>query len=172
MVEIILGALLIMFMRICDVSIGTMRTLLVVQGRKYRAAMTGFFEVMIWILAIRFIMQHLDNIVNLFGYATGFAIGNIVGITIEQKIGLGHIQMNVISRHHSAEIAELLRENKFGVTVLPGEGGTGSVAVIMIITQRKLQRQAIKLIESVDSNAFITIQGSIPYRGFIQRLRK
>ncbi|MGE5812625.1 MAG: DUF5698 domain-containing protein, partial [Ignavibacteria bacterium] len=63
MIEMILGALLIMCMRICDVSIGTMRTLLVVQGRKYRAALTGFVEVLIWILAIRFIMQHLDNIV-------------------------------------------------------------------------------------------------------------
>jgi uncharacterized protein YebE (UPF0316 family) len=172
MTEMVLGALLIMCMRICDVSIGTMRTLLVVQGRKYRAALTGFVEVMIWILAIRFIMQHLDNIINLFGYATGFAIGNIVGITIEQKIGLGHIQLNVISRNHSQEIVDLLRKNEFGVTVLLGEGGAGNVALIMVITQRKLQRQVIKLVESIDSNAFITIQGSIPYRGFIQRQRK
>jgi len=172
MTEMILGALLIMFMRICDVSLGTMRTILVVQGRKYRAALTGFVEVMIWILAIRFIMQHLDNIINLFGYATGFAIGNIVGITIEQKIGLGHIQLNVISRHHTEEIVDILRRNKYGATVLPGEGGTGDVSLIMVITQRKLQREAIKLIESIDNNAFITIQASIPYRGFIQRHRK
>ncbi|MGE5795801.1 MAG: DUF2179 domain-containing protein [Ignavibacteria bacterium] len=172
MIEMILGALLIMCMRICDVSIGTMRTLLVVQGRKYRAALTGFVEVMIWILAIRFIMQHLDNIVNLFGYALGFAIGNIVGITIEQKIGLGYIQLNVISRHHTDEIVDILRKNKYGATVLPGEGGTGNVTLIMVITQRKLQREVIKLIESIDNNAFITLQASIPYRGFIQRLRK
>jgi uncharacterized protein YebE (UPF0316 family) len=172
MIEMIWGALLIMCMRICDVSLGTMRTILVVQGRKYRAAMTGFVEVMIWILAIRFIMQHLDNIINLFGYATGFAIGHIVGITIEQKIGLGHIQLNVISRHHTDEIVDVLRKNKYGATVLPGEGGTGDVSLIMVITQRKLQREAIKLIESVDSNAFITIQTSIPFRGFIQRHRK
>jgi uncharacterized protein YebE (UPF0316 family) len=172
MIEMVLGALLIMFMRICDVSLGTMRTILVVQGRKYRAALIGFVEVMIWILAIRFIMQHLDNIINLFGYATGFAVGNIVGITIEQKIGLGHIQLNVISRHHTQEIAEILRKNKYGATILHGEGGTGSVTLIMVITQRKLQREVIKLIESIDSNAFITIQASIPYRGFIQRVRK
>ena len=56
--------LLIMCMRICDVSIDTFRMILVVQGKKYLAGTAGFFEVLIWIFAIRFIMQHLDNIAN------------------------------------------------------------------------------------------------------------
>lgn len=91
MIESISGALLIMGMRICDVTIGTIRTLLVVQGRKYLAGAAGFVEVLIWIFVIRFIFQHLDSVYNYFGYAAGFAIGNIVGVTLEQKIGLGFV---------------------------------------------------------------------------------
>lgn len=87
MFESIFGAVLIMFMRICDVSIGTMRTILVVQGRKYLAGLAGTIEVLIWVFAIRYIFQNLDQIQNLFGYAIGFGIGNILGITMEQKIG-------------------------------------------------------------------------------------
>src|SRR5664280_3404774 len=79
----ILGALLIMCMRICDVTLDTIRLILVVQGRKYLAGLVGFFEVLIWIFAIRYIMQHMGVLLNLFGYATGFALGNIIGITIE-----------------------------------------------------------------------------------------
>ncbi len=94
----ILGPFIIMLMRICDVTIGTLRTILVVQGRKYLAGIAGFFEVLIWVFAIRFIMEHLDNIANLFGYAAGFALGNIIGITLEQRIGLGFVQLNIISR--------------------------------------------------------------------------
>ena len=86
MFESILGALLIMFMRICDVSIGTMRTILVVQGRKYLAGLAGMIEVLIWVFAIRYIFQNLDEVINLFGYAIGFGIGNVLGITIEQKL--------------------------------------------------------------------------------------
>ncbi|MGE5437798.1 MAG: DUF5698 domain-containing protein, partial [Syntrophothermus sp.] len=73
MIEALYGAFIIMCMRICDVSIGTIRTILVVQGRKWLAGLAGFFEVLIWIFAIRYIMQNLEVIINLFGYATGFA---------------------------------------------------------------------------------------------------
>jgi len=68
MLESIAGGLLNMFMRICDVSIGTIRTILVVQGRKYLAGLAGSIEVLIWILAIRFIFQNLDQIPNIIGY--------------------------------------------------------------------------------------------------------
>jgi uncharacterized protein YebE (UPF0316 family) len=81
MIHTIFLALFICLCRICDVSIGTVRTILVVQGRKYYAALAGFMEVFIWISAISFIVKHLDNPINLVAYATGFALGNLVGIT-------------------------------------------------------------------------------------------
>ncbi len=172
MYEPILGALLIMFMRICDVSIGTIRTILVVQGRKYLAGLAGMIEVLIWVFAIRYIFQNLDEVINLFGYAIGFGIGNILGITIEQKIGLGFAQLNIISRSASEKIIELLRKEKYGVTVLPAHGVTGQLSIIVIIVPRKFQKKLIKLIESIDSTAFITVQHSLPYRGFIHGSRK
>ena len=172
MLEIILGALMIMGLRIIDVSIGTLRTILVVQGRKYLAGFAGFFEVLIWVFAIRYIMQNLDQIANLFGYAAGFGLGNILGITIEQKIGLGFIQLNIISRHLTEKIANTLRKSKFGVTILPGEGGAGGISIIVVILPRKYQKKVISLVENIDNNAFITIQHSLPYRGFVHGVRK
>ncbi len=166
MIELLSGAFLIMGMRICDVSLDTIRVILVVQGKKYAAGIVGFFEVLIWVFAIRFIFQHLDNIPNLFGYATGFGLGNIIGITIEQKIGFGYVQLNVISRHKTDAIADALRKSKYGVTILPAEGGAGGVAVIVLVASRKLQKDIIKLIETIDSTAFISLQGSTPYRGY------
>ena len=172
MLAIIGGALLIMLMRICDVSLDTIRVILVIQGKKYYAGLVGFFEVLIWVFAIRFIFQHLNDIPNLFGYALGFGLGNIIGITIEQKIGFGYVQLNVISLHHTDDIANRLRKSKYGVTILPGEGGRGGVAVIVVISPRKQQKQVMNLIDSVDPKAFITIQGSIPYRGVLKSTRR
>ena len=113
MFETIYGAFIIMFMRMCDVSIGTMRTILIVQGKKYLAGLTGFVEVLIWVFAIRFIFQHLDNYANLFGYALGFGLGNILGIALEHKIGFGYIQLNVISKHFTDLIAAKLEISKY-----------------------------------------------------------
>ncbi len=167
-----LGPILIALMRVSDVTIGTFRTILVVQGRKYLAATAGFFEVLIWVFAIRFVFQHLDHTANLFGYATGFAIGNILGISLEQKVGLGFVQLNIISKFHTDAIANYLRKLKFGLTILPGEGGTGGVAIIICVVPRKSQKSAIKHIESIDSEAFITVQSALPYRGFMHGVRK
>lgn len=170
--EVIGGALLIMGMRICDVSIGTIRTILVVQGKKYLAGLAGMIEVLIWVFAMRFIFQHLDETLNLFGYAIGFGLGNIIGITIEQKIGLGFAQLNIISKIATEKIIEALRKEKFGVTVLPASGVSGSVSIAVVIVPRKHQKRIIKLVESIDANTFITVQHSLPYRGFIHGSRK
>lgn len=166
--EIFLSALMIMCMRIVDVTISTIRTLMVVQGRKYIAGLLGFIEVTIWIFAIRHIMMHIDNLWNILGYSTGFGLGNIIGITLEQKFGLGFIQAYIISIHHADKIANELRRNKFGVTILPGEGGSGGQAILVTITPRKRQKELIDLIDSIDPKAFITIQPATPYRGYIQ----
>ena len=168
----ILGALLIMVMRIADVTIGTARTIQVVNGRKYLAGLAGFFEVLIWIFAMSYIVKHLDHIINFFGYAAGFGLGNIIGITIEQKIGLGYLQLSIISKFCTDRIADELRKIKSGVTIIPGEGGRGGVSIIIVIIKRKAQRNIIKLVESIDPHAFISVQPSIPYRGFIHGSRK
>jgi len=172
MFELFFGGFIIMVMRIMDVTIGTFRTILVVQGKKYYAAIAGFVEVLIWIFAMRYIVQHMDNTINLIGYATGFAIGNILGITLEQKVGLGHLQLSVISLKFGAEITEALRKSKFGVTLVPATGNSGNLQILIIVIRRKDQRAIVKLIESIDKHAFITIQPSIPYRGFIHGSRK
>ena len=172
MIDSLFGSILIMCMRICDVGLGTMRTILVVQGKKYYAGMAGFFEVLIWVFAIRYIFQHLDYIPNLFGYVVGFTIGNIIGITIEQKIGLGFAQLTIISKHYTDKIADTLRKSRFGVMILPGEGGAGGVSIIVLIVPRNKQKKIVELIESIDKDAFITIQHSLPYRGFRHGARK
>ena len=170
--EVIGGAALIAGMRVCDVSLDTIRVINVVQGKKYLAGIVGFFEVLIWVFALRFVFQHLDVIPNLFGYAFGFGLGNVLGITIEQKIGLGFVQLNIISLHFADDIADTLRKSKFGVTILPAEGGSGGISVIVVLIPRKKQNNVLKLVRSIDPKAFIAIQASMPYGGFMHGARR
>lgn len=170
--ENILGALLIMFLRMADVSFGTFRVIMVVQAKKYLAASIGFFEVLIWIFAMRYIFQNLDNTYNLIGYALGFSLGNILGIALEEKIAIGYVQVNIISLHYAEKIANALRKAKFGVTILPAEGGTGGMSLLVILIRRRDMPSAKRIIDSIDEKSFITIQHSRPYRGFIHGARK
>jgi uncharacterized protein YebE (UPF0316 family) len=161
------GTLLIMLARIFDVSLGTLRMLNIVKGHKYKAALLGFIEVLIWILAIRYIMQNLDNVWNMLGYSAGFAIGTIAGVSIENRFGTGYLQLYIISKYHTDKIADRLRSLKVGVTIIPGEGSRSGVAVLVLIIMAKRRSEIIRHIEAIDPGAFISVQSAIPYRGFI-----
>jgi uncharacterized protein YebE (UPF0316 family) len=112
-----------------------------VQGRKYIAGGIGFFEVTIWVIAIRHIMQNLDNLWNILGYSTGFALGTIIGISIEQFLGAGYVLIYIFSMNYADAIADELRKNKVGVTLLPGEGGSGGIAILMVLVTRKRKKE-------------------------------
>ncbi len=172
MIEVTIYALMIMSLRIIDVSLGTIRMIITVQGKKYMAGVIGFVEVTIWVVAITSVMSHLDNWINIFAYSGGFALGTIIGITIEQKIGSGHVWLNVFSLNYPDDIANALRENNFGVTLLPGEGASGGVAIILALIPRKRQKEVMKIIVNIDPKAFVTVQASIPHRGGYLNVRK
>jgi len=112
-------------------------------------------------------MQNLDNLWNIIGYSTGFALGTIIGITIEQMLGSGYLQLYIFSMNFADAIADELRKNKIGVTLLPGEGGSGGVAILMVLIIRKRKKELIKIIDKIDPKAFISVQTATPYRGYI-----
>ncbi len=169
MPEILFGALLLMFLRIIDVSLATIRTLMIMQGRIWPAGAIGFVESTVWVIAISYVVQHLNDPWNILGYATGFAIGNMLGIVIERKIGIGFVQAYIVSLTKAGEIAELLRKKNFGITKLPGEGTTGNVSILMVLTLRRRQKELMKLIDHIDHKAFVSIQSATPSRGYMQR---
>ncbi len=120
----ILLPLLICLARVADVSLGTLRILFVSKGAKRIAPILGFFEILIWLLAIGQVMQNLTNIVNYFAYAVGFSLGNYIGITIEQKLAMGTVVVQVITRRDASELINFLRLADFGLTVIEANGGT------------------------------------------------
>jgi len=165
--EYLFSALQIMFLRVIDVSMGTFRTLMTVQGKKYIAGLMGFIEVTIWVFAISTVFRNLDNIYNVLGYSTGFALGTMLGITIEQKIGSGFLQFHIISLQFTDKIADTLRMNKIGVTIFPGEGGRGGVAMLIVLISRKREKEVMEIINEIDPDAFISVQSANAYRGYV-----
>jgi len=114
--------ILIFLSRIIDVTIGTIRIIFVSRGKKYLAPVLGFFEVLVWIMAISQIMQNLNNFVCYFAYAAGFATGNYVGIIIEEKLAIGTLIIRVIMTKDECQLKERLSKAGFGVTVVDAQG--------------------------------------------------
>lgn len=162
----VLGYLLIFIARISDVSLATMRTLMVVQGRRRQAAIIGFFEVIIYVTALGKVVSGLNDIGNLLAYALGFACGNYIGIFVEEKIALGNLTAQVILKgSENQELINILREKGFGVTVLQGYGKEGSREVLNITLNRKDLDVLRNILEENDSSAFITVNTTKPISG-------
>lgn len=161
-----LGYALIFFARVLDVSLSTVRTLMVVQGRKVQAAAIGFFEVGVYVTVLGKVVNSLDNPLNLLAYCLGFAAGNYVGITIENKIALGNLSAQIIPGENTKdELLDALRENGFGVTVLVGEGLKGSREIFNVVLNRKDLKRLREIVESIDKDAFLTVNNISPIRG-------
>lgn len=165
--SVFLGYALIFLSRVVDVSLTTVRTLMVVQGRKVQAAIIGFFEVGIYVTALGFVVKDLsDNPLKLFIYCLGFATGNYVGITIENKIALGNLSAQIILRDsENRDLVQTLRDNGFGVTVIQGEGINGPKEVLTVALNRKDLRFLKNLVYEYEEKAFITVNSINPISG-------
>lgn len=162
----LLGYLLIFMARVTDVTLSTIRTLMVVQGRKVQAALIGFFEVGIYVTALSKVVNSLDNPLNLLAYCLGFATGNFVGITIENKIALGNLSAQIILKtSDNTELISSLRENGFGVTIIEGQGIEGPRDVLNVALNRKDLSKLKKLVYEVNKDAFITVSSINPISG-------
>jgi len=150
--------LLIFVARIVDVSIGTVRLIFVSRGLKYLAPVAGFFEVLVWILALGQIMQNLSNPACYIGYAGGFAMGNFVGIWIAEKLSLGVVMVRVITEKEAGALIASLKAENYGVTSVDGYGTVGRVKVIFTIVPRREVEKVVELIEKFNPKAFYTVE--------------
>jgi uncharacterized protein YebE (UPF0316 family) len=153
-----LGEFLLIFsLRLTDVSIGTVRLIMVGRDRRKLAAWLGFVEVTIWVVAISQVMGNLDNILTILGYSSGFAAGTLLGMWIESKLALGQVGINIISMSKGREIARKLRQADYGVTVLKGKGRSGAVNLITTIVPRKENENILRLVSEIDHQSFIVV---------------
>lgn len=163
--EILLGGLMLFGARVADVSLGTLRTLLLVRNRRLLAAGIGFFEVIIYVLALSFIFQRLDSHVSLVFYGLGFASGNLLGSWLEERLAFGHATVQVITLCCPENLAAKLRSEGFGVTVVQGQGLEGNHLILYVITLRRSLRALLRLIHEWDAQAFVTVLETRATRG-------
>jgi uncharacterized protein YebE (UPF0316 family) len=155
----ILLPLFIFVARVMDVSLGTVRVICISRGLKYLAPLTGFFEILIWLLAIGEIMKHLSDPVCYIAYAAGYATGNYVGILLAEKMSLGFVLIRVIiGKDVSARLVEAFKAEHYGITTLDGQGAEGSVKIIHTIMPRREMDAVIELIKKFVPHAFYTIE--------------
>ncbi|TFF86164.1 MAG: DUF2179 domain-containing protein [Promethearchaeota archaeon] len=153
---LIILPLLIVVARIADVSLQTLRIIFTSRDKIKIAPIVGFFEVLIWLLAIGQLFDNLTNILYYTAYASGFAIGNYVGIFIDRKLSIGLLNLQLIVIEKPDKLLNELKKAGYGLTVLTADGFHN--ILIQLIIRRKNLKEVLKIIETHYENAFITLQ--------------
>lgn len=146
---------IILLINIVYVSFFTIRMILTLKGQRYLAASISMIEVVIYVLGLGLVLENLNHIQNLIAYAVGYGIGVIVGMKIEEKLALGYITVNVITKQYDKDLPKILRNKGYGVTNWLTEGFEGSGMAMQILTPRKAELKLYETIKSLDPKAFI-----------------
>ncbi len=149
---------LIFMARIMDVSMATLRIIFVIQGNHKIAPLVGFFESLIWLIAISQIMVNIDNFATYIAFSAGFATGTFVGIKIEDRLAIGKVLVRVITRVEAIELIEFLKSKDFYFTNVPAEGRFGKVNVLFFVINRERLPMVLDAIKEFNPKAFYTIE--------------
>lgn len=164
----------IVFAKIIEVSLATIRIVLITKGERKIGAIIAFFEVSLWVVLVSSV---LDNIMGdplrIIAYALGFSVGNYLGSLIEEKIGIGLAEMQVIcSEETGMGVANFLREKGYAVTVIEGVGQKRKRHILLLYVSRKKIRPLSELVKSHDAEAVITVSDKKAIYGGFGMLRK
>lgn len=150
--------ILIFISRLGDVTMATLRHIFISKGLKKIVPILGFFEVLIWLIAMRQVFSHLDNIACFIAWAAGFSAGTYLGMYIEERMAIGTQIIRIISGDDITPLTEALKLKQQGVTIVDGQGAIGPVKLVYTIVKRANKTEIIDLIQTHTPNAFYTIE--------------
>lgn len=163
-VGVLLGALTIVLLRIADVALGTLRIAMLVRGRRRLAGVLSFFEALVWLLAAAQVLANLDSPIQIVAYAGGYALGTMLGVSLERWIAIGDSLLRVFAPVDSERSAEALREAGFVVTELNAKGRDGDVRISITVIPRRRMKDALRIVAEANPEAFVTFETTTPVR--------
>jgi uncharacterized protein YebE (UPF0316 family) len=155
----VLELLIILVSKAIEVSIGTLRHILVNKGYRKQGATLAFFEIILWVfIASRVITGITDAPIKGIIYSLGYALGVFFGSKLENKLAFGKVLIQInTSLDYADLISEVLRDNGLGVTTVDAKGKVSPRVVIMVYANRKGKEAIIKTVNEIDKDAMITV---------------
>lgn len=171
----IIGAYLFIFLaRVIDMSLDVVRILMLMRDRRLLAALIGFAEVTVFIIALNEVIKGgLDDPGKVIAYAGGFATGNYLGSMIESRLALGFLSLQIFPADCFTQATiTRLREEGFGVTTVRGQGRDGDRTILFVLLKRKDLKKVTNLMDEVCPGTFFNVSDARGIYGGVFPMRK
>lgn len=154
--SIALAFAIIVLARITDVSLDTVRTAAIVQGRRVFAAVLGFIQAMIYVSVIAKVLLNSDHSVYMLAYGLGFAVGTYLGIAIEQRLAFGQ-QVASLFTTRGAELAKALTAAGYRVAEVHAYVHGGEMSILYVAVPRKRAARLIHEAGAIDQTCYCVV---------------
>jgi uncharacterized protein YebE (UPF0316 family) len=155
--EAVALALVIMVLRTIDVSLATLKTIFIVEGRNVLAPSLGFFEATIYVIAATIVFQDLGNPIKILGFGLGFSLGTANGMYWAQRLGLGSVTLRLFKSGDADTMVDALRAAGYRLTSMQGTGRDGPVAYIQLNLRKRAVADALEVARPWLANCFVTV---------------
>ena len=152
------AAALIFVLRLVGVAISTVRTLVMMRGRKFLAVGLGFLEVLVWVMAIGPVAKNPPDGWMVLAYCLGYCAGTLVGMQFDDKMVLGHSVVRVVSHLDGKAVLAAVHAAGYGGTLEGGTGREGQVAIVTSIVRRREVEEICRVVHESDPKSFVTVE--------------
>jgi len=165
---------MILVLKTIEVSMATLRIVLITKDERLKGALIGFFEVILWVILVSTVLTNItEDPIKVVVYAFGFAVGNYVGSKLENYLAIGTTSIEaIVMKEHGKQLSQMLRKVGLAVTAVDGYGMNSPREILHLIVPRKKVNETIKLIKSFQHNVVITVHDIRPVYGGYRTMRK
>lgn len=151
--------ILIFVAKVIEVSLTTLRTVFISRGEKLYASGLAFVEIIIWLVVASAVLNDItENPARMVVYALGFTAGSYVGLLIEEKLGLGYSNVQVITNVEDGKVmASSLRELGNAVTTIDGHGRDSRRVILSTYVKRKKKDELLQRVEDLEIQGVVTV---------------
>ena len=160
--------LFVFFGKLLEVSLGTLRIVLINRSIRTIGSIIAFVEIAVWlIVASSVLIGFRDDYLKGLIYAFAFALGNYFGSMLDDYLAFGLCSVQVvISDTEKAQYAEAqLRNLGFGITSLDVHGRNEDHCMLLMTMQRKRCQEVTSWLEYNCPGSVITISDVKRQRG-------
>lgn len=153
--------------KVIEVTLATVRMVLITKGEKTIGSIIGFIEVILWIYIANAVLTGIaEEPYKAVAYALGFSLGSYLGSVLEGKLGIGLSEITAIVKEEGSEILiNGLREAGYAVTTIFANGKTSERRVLLMFVKRKKVNEVVSKIRELEEHVVITVSETKPIYG-------
>lgn len=149
---------LIIFARILDVSMSTVRLLLIMNGKANIAPFVGAVEVFLWISIVGQIVKGENSLVAYISYGIGFGLGTYIGMKIEEYLAIGKVMIKLVTVKPADELIIYLKRHEIEFSHVSAQTNTNNNShVIWAVIERKILPEVTTIMKAFNPGSQFTV---------------